>query len=96
MELYTPDSAKALGLTEGRLRFLVFYDTGTLRRNYAQPNELEAASLDSAGLGLRVSYKTYFTARMDYAHVLHDGSGTNPPDSRRNVNKLHFSMAWVW
>ncbi len=96
LEIYTPDVAQTLRLNEGRLRFLMFYDTGVVRRNYAQPNELEAASLDSAGFGLRFNYKNYFSARMDLAHVLHDGSGYSQPDSQSNINKLHFSMAWVW
>lgn len=96
VEVYTPDVAKPLGWADGRLRFLVFYDWGTLRRNYTQPNELDAASLDSAGAGLRMSYKTSLTLRLDIAHVFHDGTGFNEPDSRRNIQKFHASAAWVW
>jgi len=96
LEVYTPDVAKFAGFGEGRLRFLAFYDTGLLRRNYTQPNEREAASLDSGGLGMRLSFRNNLTARLDVAHVFHDGSGYNEPDSRRNINKAHFSMAWVW
>lgn len=96
VEIYSPDVAKALRLADGRLRFLVFYDTGAVRRNHAQPNEQEAAHLDSAGMGLRLNYKTGFSARLDVAHVLHDGSGLSEPDNRRNIQKLHFSVAWVW
>jgi hemolysin activation/secretion protein len=95
-ELYTPDVAKPVGFGDGRLRFLVFYDTGNLRRNHAAPGELEAASLDSAGMGLRMSYRTSLTLRLDVAHVFHDGSGFNEPDSRRNIQKFHLSAAWVW
>ena len=96
VELYTPDVAKAVGFGEGRLRLLAFYDSGTLRRNYTQPNELEAASLDGGGIGLRLGYKSSLSARLDVAHVFHDGSGFSEPDGRRNINKVHFSMAWVW
>lgn len=96
VEFYTPDLAKRLGMENGRLRFLVFYDTGAVRRNYTTPNEQEAANLDSAGFGLRWSHKNYFTARMDVAHVFHDGSGFSEPDNRRNIQKAHFSMSWVW
>lgn len=96
LEVYTPDVAKRVGLGDGRLRFLAFYDTGALRRNYAQVNEQEAVHLDSGGFGLRFSYKNYLTARLDVAHVFHDGSGYSEPDSRRNIQKAHFSMAWVW
>lgn len=96
-ELYTPDWAKVFGLEDGRLRFLVFYDTGVVRRNREQPGlETEGASLDSVGFGLRMSYRNFFTARLDIAHVHHDGTGFNEPAGRRNSKKAHFSMAWVW
>jgi hemolysin activation/secretion protein len=96
LEAYTPDVAKRVGFGDGRVRFLAFYDTGALRRNYTQPNEQEAVNLDSGGFGVRLSHKNYLTARLDVAHVFHDGSGYSEPDNRRNINKLHFSMAWVW
>ena len=95
-EIYTPDWAKPLGLSQGRLRFLTFYDTGTTKRNQPQPGEFEAASLDSAGMGIRLSYKDYFTTRLDLAHIFHDGTQGLVQDGKRNINKLHFSMAWVW
>jgi hemolysin activation/secretion protein len=95
-EIYTPDIAKPIAWPDSRLRFLWFYDTGSLRRNFTTANERDQASLDSTGFGLRLSHKTYFTARMDLARVLHDGSGYNEPDSRRNITKFHLSMAWVW
>lgn len=96
LELYTPDLAKRIGATDGRLRFVVFYDTGAVRRNYATRNEQEAANLDSAGFGLRWSHKSNFTARLDLAHVFHDGSGYSEPDNRRNIQKVHFSLSLVW
>ena len=96
LELYTPDVAKPVGMENGRLRFLVFYDSGALRRNYTLPNEQEAVNLDSGGIGLRFNYRNYFTARLDVAHVFHDGSGYSEPDNRRNIKKFHLSTAWVW
>jgi hemolysin activation/secretion protein len=95
-ELYTPDYGKAWGLADGRLRFLAFYDTGTLHRNFTTANELDQASLDSGGLGVRLSYKTSFTMRLDVAHVFHDGTNYNSPDTRRNIKKFHLSLAWVY
>lgn len=96
LELYSPDLAKGIGATDGRLRFLFFYDTGAVRRNYTTPNEQDAANLDSVGFGLRWSHKSNFTARLDLAHVFHDGSGYSEPDNRRNIQKAHFSLSWVW
>jgi hemolysin activation/secretion protein len=95
-ELYTPDIGKRVGLTDGRLRLLAFYDTGTLRRNFSTLSELDQASLDSAGVGFRLSYGTMFTMRFDVAHVFHDGTNYNSPDTRRNIQKFHLSLAWVY
>jgi len=98
-EIYSPDWAKQLGLSNGRLRFLTFYDTGKTYRNQSLPGEFEAASLDSWGIGIRFSHKNYFTTRLDVAHVLHDGTqGPQGPlfDGKRNIKKVHFSTAWVW
>ncbi len=95
-EIYTPDYGKAWGLADGRLRFLAFYDTGSLRRNFTTSNEFDQASLDSGGLGMRLSYKTSFTMRFDVAHVFHDGTNYNSPDTRRNIQKFHLSLAWVY
>jgi hemolysin activation/secretion protein len=95
-ELYSPDIAKSFGWADGRLRLLAFYDTGTLSRNFTQPNELHHASLDSGGIGFRLSYKTSLTLRMDVAHIFHDGTGFEGPDGRRNIHKVHFSAAMVW
>jgi hypothetical protein len=95
-EIYTPDWAKELGLENGRLRFLAFYDSGRVIRNRPLASELAGASLDSAGLGLRFSYKTYFTARLDFANVFHDGTQQQEPNGRRNSKKGHFSIAWTW
>jgi hemolysin activation/secretion protein len=95
-EIYTPDYGKTWGLADGRLRFLAFYDTGSLRRNFTTANEFDQASLDSGGLGLRLSYKTSFTMRFDVAHVFHDGTNYNSPDTRRNIKKFHLSLAWVY
>jgi hemolysin activation/secretion protein len=96
VEFYSPDQAKRWGLEGGRLRFLAFYDTGAVRRNYTEPHEQEAANLDSGGFGLRWSHKSNFTARLDAAYVFHDGSGYNEPDNRKSIWKAHFSMSWVW
>lgn len=95
-EIYTPDWAKRLGLSNGRLRFLMFYDTGVTNRNQPLPGEHDSTSLDSGGFGFRFSHKNYFTMRFDVAQVFHDGTQGLVPDGRRNTIKAHFSTAWVW
>jgi hemolysin activation/secretion protein len=91
-EIYSPDVAKLAGF-DGRLRFLGFYDQGTVRRNKVQPSELHQQSLDSAGLGLRLNYKASLSLRFDVAYVYHDGTSGNGKDGQ---TKGHVSMAWVW
>jgi hemolysin activation/secretion protein len=95
-EIYTPDLAKLAKSPDSRLRLLVFYDTGHVRRNRVLQNELHAASLDSGGVGLRFNYKDYFTLRFDVAYVFHDGTQLQEPIGRRSSKKGHVSMAWVW
>jgi hemolysin activation/secretion protein len=95
-EIYTPEFARQLGFEKNRLRFLAFYDTGTAKRNQPLPGELESGSLDSGGIGMRLSYKESYTVRVDFGHVFHDGSLTLEPAGRRNINKVHVSFAAVW
>lgn len=96
LEIYTPEMAKYVGLDGGRLRFLMFYDFGVVRRNREFGTETMGASLDSVGIGLRMNFKTNLTVRLDFAHVLHDGSQINEPLGKRNSKKGHISAAWVW
>ena len=96
LEIYTPDAAKLVGLDGGRLRFLMFYDFGVVRRNREFGTETMGASLDSMGFGLRMNYKTNLTLRLDFAHVFHDGTQINEPLGKRNSKKGHISAAWVW
>jgi len=95
-EIYSPDWGKTLGLGEARLRILAFYDAGVTFRNQPLPGERDATSLDSAGFGIRFSHKSHFSARIDFSHVLHDGTQGLVLDGRRNLNIVHFSTAWVW
>lgn len=96
LEIYSPDAAKLVGLDGGRLRFLMFYDFGKVSRNRETGTETLGASLDSMGFGLRMNYKTNLTLRLDFAHVMHDGTGFGEPTGRRSSKKGHFSAAWVW
>jgi hemolysin activation/secretion protein len=98
-ELYTPDIAPKIGLDRAHLKFLTFYDTGTLGRNFIQPGEQTGLSVDSIGLGLRMVVRDKLTIRVDYAQVKHDG-GQDPNqtirDGRRNSNTLHATVQMVF
>jgi hemolysin activation/secretion protein len=94
-EIYTPDLSGLLKFEKARLRLLTFYDTGHVSRNSPQPGELANASLDSAGLGIRMSYGTNFTAKADYARVMHDGTQATSVEPAGRY-RWHVSIAYVF
>jgi len=70
-ELYTPDVARHLKASdELRVRFLAFYDYGSVRRNDAFPGEVSHSVLASTGVGLRLSYAKSVSLRLDIANIL--------------------------
>lgn len=95
-EIYTPDLGSVIDGDEARLRFLAFYDSGQLKRNKRQPGELARVSLDSAGLGVRFSYRNKLTIKADFAQVLHDGTQSGTPVGRRYGNRWHFVLSYVF
>lgn len=95
-EIYTPELGKTFGLDTAKFRLLTFYDTGHVVRNSPQPGELESASLDSAGFGMRLNYGTNLTFKADFAQVLHDGTQNGTPAGRTHNNRLHFSLGYVF
>jgi hemolysin activation/secretion protein len=97
LEIYTPDLAGKFGFPGGRLKLMAFYDTGTLGRNFINPGEQTGMSVDSIGLGLRLSAHDRINLRLDYAQVMHDGGvDAGLRDGRRNANTLHASLVWVY
>ena len=96
-EIYTPELAGKIGFQGGRLKLLAFYDTGSLSRNFLQVGEQTGLSVDSIGLGLRLTFREKFNLRMDYAQVLHDGGQDAAiRDGRRNSNTFHASAIFVY
>lgn len=70
-ELYTPDVARRLTAPDDlRVRFLVFYDYGSVSRNDPLPGEVSHAVLASTGIGLRLSYAKSLSVRFDVANIL--------------------------
>jgi hemolysin activation/secretion protein len=71
-ELYTPDVARKVGLSDTfRMRLLAFYDYGTVKRVHPLPGEVGRASLESAGVGLRLNYGKMVNLRVDVAQIMH-------------------------
>ena len=97
LEVYTPDIARKIGFDGGRLKLLAFYDTGSLSRNFLQVGEQTGLSVDSIGLGIRLTIREKFNLRLDYAQVLHDGGqDASIRDGRRNSNTVHASAIFVY
>jgi hemolysin activation/secretion protein len=91
LELNTPDLGTALNWSDARVRGLAFYDTGTVRRNKAAPEESTGESIASAGLGVRFSWGKTASARVDYAYVLNGGGTQGKGDQR-----VHFSVSLIY
>jgi len=82
LEIYTPDWGARLVNADTRMRFLAFYDYGSLGRNNALPGELQNETLASTGIGVRVGYKKNVTLRADLAQIL-QAAGTRQTDQQR-------------
>ena len=72
-ELYTPELAQKVQLTNGSLRLLAFVDHGRGWNENLAGEEEQASSIGSAGLGLRFSYRQHLNARLDWARVIDAG-----------------------
>jgi len=95
-EIYTPELGTSMGFNTAKFRMLAFYDTGHVMRNFPQPGEAGSASLDSAGLGVRMNYGTNFSIKADYARVLHDGTQTSAQSGSADAYRWHVTMAYVF
>ncbi len=82
LEIYTPDWGRELVNADTRMRFIAFYDYGSLGRNNALPGELQNETLASAGIGVRMGYKKIVTLRADLAQIL-KAAGTRQSDQQR-------------
>lgn len=90
LEGYTPDVGTPLGLPV-RAQALAFFDYGEVRRIAPLPGELARESISSAGLGLRASYQTLLSMRLDYGYVLQPGGLQSRGDQRlQGVVTLFF------
>ena len=69
-ELYTPDFARKVGLSDTyRARALAFYDWGAAQRNHAVAGDINRDSISNVGLGVRVSYGKMLNFRLDLAQI---------------------------
>ena len=91
-ELYTPDLGTRMGMGDDyKLRFLGFYDWGSVSYNNASPTTVRSDSIASAGVGLRLTYRKLLSLRLDFAQVLQE---TASRDS--NSQRITGSLALVF
>ena len=81
MEGYTPDLGAPLKLPL-RAQALAFFDYGEARRIEPLPGEIARETISSVGLGLRASYQTQLSVRLDYGYVLQPGGLQSRGDQR--------------
>jgi len=98
LEAYTPDLGAGLGAANAKVRLVAFWDTGTLKRNKAQPGEATRQSVSSAGFGVRLAAGKGFSMRLDFAQVL-DGGGQGLDGGGgqgKNDQRVHASLSLVF
>lgn len=87
-EIYTPDLARKIGLTDSyKLRLLGFYDWGAVQRNNALPGETVRDSIASAGIGLRMTYSKRVSFRLDLSQILQE-TANRDNDGQRVTGSL--------
>jgi len=87
-ELYTPDFARKVGLSDSyRARALLFYDWGAAQRNKAVAGDINRDSIASMGLGLRLSYGKMVNLRFDLAQI-RQATATRDNSSQRLTGSL--------
>ena len=90
-EFYTPDLSRFVPVTGGRMRAVIFYDWGSVRRIRPAVLEAHGQHIASAGVGVRFSRGTNLSIRMDVATVLDSGGMQKIGDVR-----AHASMAYIF
>ena len=91
LEFYTPDFGSVVPINGARLRALVFYDWGGVKRVRPAPLEEHGQHVASTGFGLRFSRGTNVSVRLDLGTVMDSGGLQKIGDVR-----LHASMAYIF
>jgi len=90
-EFYTPDIGRFVPVTGARVRALLFYDWGAVKRIRPGVLELHGQHIASAGAGVRFSQGTNLSLRLDVATVLDSGGLQKIGDVR-----VHASFAYIF
>jgi len=90
IEIYTPDMARQVGLSESyKARLLAFYDWGQVKRSNWRPIDgVQRDSIASAGIGLRMGYGKSVSVRLDLAQILQESASRDNAGSPRLTGSL--------
>jgi hemolysin activation/secretion protein len=90
-EAYTPELAPLFYMDGGRLRFLVFLDTGRVMQNKKSPPcQLTECGVNatSIGFGMRLAMRNGFSVRLDFGRMKDAGA-----EGDKNDDRIHFGMS---
>lgn len=91
LELYSPDFGSTVSIAGARIRALMFFDWGAVRRMRPAVLEMHGQHVGSAGFGLRFSRGANFSLRLDAATVTDSGGLQKIGDVR-----VHASLAYIY
>jgi hemolysin activation/secretion protein len=87
-EIYTPNWCTGVQGKAMQCRALAFYDAGHVSRNQPLPGEETSASVQSAGVGVRVTRGNNLSLQVDYGHVV-----TASDAQQRGEQRVHARLA---
>jgi len=87
-EIYSPNLASFLRLSQAQLRMLGFYDGGTV---FSTAGNTPDYAITGTGVGLRLSWATNFSFSLDWGYVLRPGGSSKQGDSA-----LHFKTMFMY
>lgn len=91
LELYGPELGGKIPIKEARMRALMFYDVGVVKRVHPLVLEIDGEHIGSAGFGLRFSRGNSLSVRLDAARVTDAGGVQHKGDMR-----LQASLAYIY
>lgn len=90
-ELYTPDFGASLPFVTGiRMRSVLFYEWGRVKRFNPLPGEIRQQGIASLGAGIRLSQGTNFSLRLDYGVVLDAGGNQGKWEGRPHLTTSYI------
>jgi len=75
-----------------KIRTLAFIDGGVTRLEDALPGEIDRESILGTGLGLRWSWREWFSLRLDWGYVLDGVDDRRPDGTSAGDSRIHFNL----